>query len=83
MELDLGPDGLFYSRLADVDVSTVHENRRITASGTWRRVPEGEDEAVETEGWLSVTLEVLPPDDVTDPEDLLSLPWEEYQVEED
>jgi len=83
MEFDLGLYGLFYALPENVDVSTIRENRRITVSGTWRRAPEGEGNAVKTGSWLFVTLEVFPPDDVTDPEDLLSLPWEEYQVEED
>ena len=80
MELDLGPYGLFYTSPEDVDVSTVHENRRITAFGTWRRALPGEDDPVETEAMLTVTLEEFPLPGMTDPMALLNLPWEEYQV---
>jgi len=81
MELDLGGFGLFYAWPEDVDISTVHENRRITASGTWRRVALDEDDVmIETEAMLIVTLEEFPLPGMTDPMALLSLPWEEYQV---
>ena len=83
MEIDLGPYGLFYTSPEDVDVSTVHEDRRITAFGTWRRVPQGEDDPVESEATLTVALEDFPPPGMNDPEDLINLAWEEYQVEED
>jgi len=83
MMFDLGHDGTFYGWLEEADMSGVHETRRIVVPGLWRRVPEGEDDPVETEATLYITLEEFPPPHVTDPEALISLTWAEYQVEED
>jgi len=80
MELDLGSLGLFYAWAEDVDTSGVHATRRLTASGTWRRVPEGEDEPIESEAVLFITLEEYPPLDVTDPEVLIDMAWEDFWV---
>ena len=81
MELDLGSHGLFYTSLEDVDVSTVHENRRFAVSGTWVWTPPDEEEPVKLEAVLSVLLDEFPPPEMENPKLLLNLGWEEFQIE--
>ena len=81
MELDLGSHGLFYTWPEDVDTSSVHENRRITASGTWVWTPPDGEEPVKLEAVLSILLDEFPFPEMKNPKLLLNLGWEEFQVE--